>query len=99
MLDPGTAVWDLAEIVTAQVFLPDEAEGAVVGTDDAQRTGTQPLPQPGAFLFVAQRGGEHDLGAFELWLVVFLGAKQQVVGTGFTGHRPPLNTRLRGLPC
>src|SRR3979490_967336 len=65
MLDAGTAIWNLREVVSAHLLLLLEAKRAMVGRDDLQRVARQPLPELFLIPFFTEWRSEHGLRAFK----------------------------------
>src|SRR5947209_14838465 len=83
MLNSRTAVWDLGEVVFAELLLFLEAERAVGGGDDLKIVLLQPLPKLFLMPPLAQGRREDVLGAFKAWRIHVFEREIKILRAGF----------------
>src|ERR1019366_4907273 len=80
VLDAGTAVGNLGEIVLAENLLVGETERAVVGRNHLKLILLEPFPEFWQVMLGTQGRGEDVLGALEIGALEFLDGEQQEIG-------------------
>src|SRR5262249_40430967 len=94
ILDAGSAIGDLGEIVFAEDLLVFEAEGAMVGGDYLQVIVFESVPEFWLVLFGAERRCEDVLRALEVRPREIIDGEQEVLRAGFGEGG---NTAIAGL--
>src|SRR5262245_60775769 len=87
MLDAGTAVGNLGEIVFAHFFLLFKTERAVVGRDDLQMVLLESGPELFLVPLLAKRRRENVLCGFEAGLLHVLDRKIEILRAGLSVDR------------
>src|SRR5258707_9195994 len=82
VLDAGSAIGDLGEIILAERLLVFEAERAMVGRNHLQVIVFEALPQLWRMMLLAQRWREHVLSAIEARSRQLFHRQQQILRAG-----------------
>ena len=94
MLDAGTAVWNLGEIVAAEFFLLLKTKGTMVGGHDLQSILRKTLPQLFLVPFLTQRRRENIFRAFESGHVHIFKREIEILRASLGIRRQPAVARL-----
>src|SRR5437016_7769411 len=83
MLNSGTAIRNLGEVIFAHLFLFLEAERAVISGDHLKMVLLEAVPELVLVPLLAQRRSEDVLGALEAGFVHVVNGKIKILWTGF----------------